>query len=120
MMIVRKAYLFMAALFVFLLAPVTAEAQGGGLTCGWCLEIPVELGGQQIGALHGFPYEGGERGWEGSGMGDKCARCGGENSSCHFPPEWGACHKACGPAGDAEAALTEIQEALEGDNITSR
>lgn len=44
MEIARKMYPFVAALFVLLVAaPPTVEAQGGGLTCGWCKEMgPVE------------------------------------------------------------------------------
>ncbi len=122
MTIARKTYLFGTAVLVFLAAsaPVELRAQddGGGLTCGWCLQVPISLGIYEIADLHGFPYEGGECGWEGSGQGHKCSRCGGDGSSCHFLPQIGPCHIACGPEGDGERAYAEIKEALEDDNMT--
>lgn len=93
-------------------APATAQ-----LTCGWCFG-PAYGSGSDAG--HGFPYAGGECGWRGSQFGMNCARCGGDGSSCHVPIQTGSCHIPCGPAGDeATAALTDIREALESDDVTA-
>ena len=90
MEIARKMYPFVAALFVLLVAaPPTVEAQGGGLTCGWCKEM---------GPIHGFPNGGDKCGWPNPGEDYQCSRCGG-TSQCHGFVSWhawGPCHISCG------------------------
>lgn len=120
MTIVRKSFPFLTALFLLLVAaggaPVGSldeeEGDEAGVVCWWCWQI----GGDHIfmpggeGCVGGIP-----------GIGHPlmhCSRCGG-TSDCHVG-EWrdGPCHIACGPEGDAMAALTEIREAMEGDDVT--
>lgn len=121
MAIARRWYLFVAALFVFLAEGAPVEAQGG-LTCGWCVLAyedpnPVEPG---LTEGHRFLAEGGDQcGWEGHDYSGWlwCSRCG-NTSECHEGMQSpGYCHIICGPAGDAVAALTEIEQALEDDDI---
>ena len=135
MTIARRTYLFLAALFVFLWAgaPTEVEAQGEGLTCGWCLHDgdrigSVEVGGRRLAVIgnfsHAFPRGGDECGWEGHDDedifgGPVCARCGGDDSHCHTDYWENMCHRPCGPEGDAVAALTEIEEALGRDEMTT-
>ena len=124
MEIARKTYLFVAALMVFLVGglPNDVEAQGGGLTCGWCIQERWEV---TIGPIiilfpweHKFPGGGDECGWPGH-AGAMCSRCGG-TSFCHRDFWTGSCHIACGPAGgDVAAALTEVEDALESGDVTA-
>ena len=91
MEIAWKKYLFVAALMVFLVGglPNEVEAQGGGLTCGWC---------EEWGPLHAFPNGGDKCGWTNSDQGFQCSRCGG-TSHCHGFISFhvlGPCHMACG------------------------
>ncbi len=120
MRIARKTYLVVAALFVALVATAPLNAQGdegdeeGEVVCWWCMELND--------GSHTFGY--GEQGCNSDLVGPDddnvyCSRCG-RTSDCHpgrYDP--GPCHIACGPAGEAEtmAALTEIQEALDGDDV---
>ena len=115
MTIARKTYLFVAALFVFLVAtpPVMAQDDDeGDVVCWWCFEVQgdhmfVHGGEGCVSGINGTDHEN-----------MHCSRCGG-TSECHVDRhDPGSCHIACGPAGDAMAALTEIQEALEGDDMT--
>lgn len=116
MMIARKIFPFLAALFLLLVgvggAPVGAQEGEGPVVCWWCWEIE---GGHEF-------VIGGEGCVDGiDGIGDEymhCSRCG-RTSDCHVM-QWrtGPCHIACGPEGDAIAALTEIREAIEGDDVT--
>ena len=81
---------------------------------GWSVYDNVE---------HKFPGGGNECGWEGRndkgiGGGSFCSRCGGD-SQCHQDFQTGICHIACGPLGDLFSALTEIEEALELDDLTA-
>lgn len=114
MAMLRKAYLFVAALFLFLAPSQPAEAQFlGEVVCWWCIE--TEDG------MHGFTLNGRDCGTAGE-MPDhpipaQCVRCG-KTSQCHYDNQPGPCHIACGPAGDAVAALTEIQQGLEDEDIT--
>ena len=128
MEIARKTYLFVAALFVFLVGslPNEVEAQGGGLTCGWCImERDVLVGPGIIIPIgpweHAFPGGGNACGWEGHDEpGAMCSRCGGEDSHCHTDFWTGACHILCGPAGgDVAAALTEVEGALGSGDVTA-
>lgn len=111
MAITRRLYLFVATLFMFWVGAAPVEAQDveavGDVVCGWCRE-------NNIG--HGFDAFG--EGCGGSGMGAQCSRCGG-TSTCHYVYWPGACHILCGPDGDAQAALTEIREALASDDVTA-
>ena len=99
MTIVRKTYLFVAALFVFLAAgsPTEVVAQeGGGLTCGWCLENDHPV----LGWVHWFPNGGDECGWPNPGSDHQCSACGG-SSTCHGfhttdDTPFGKCHIPCG------------------------
>lgn len=130
MAIARKLYLFVAALFVFLLAgvPTEVEAQGGGLTCGWCVmdgDVVAEGPGWVIyeNVTHAFLGGGDECGWEGRDApsiagGPYCSRCG-RTSVCHTDFRDGPCHRACGPLGDLLTALDEVEGALEGDDVTA-
>ncbi len=126
MEIARKTYLFVAALFVILVAgwPTEAEAQGGGLTCGWCIMERDVWVGPDIIILgpweHAFPGGGNECGWDGhDDPGAMCSRCGG-TSDCHREFRTGNCHIPCGPAGgDVAAALTEVEDALEAGDVTA-
>ena len=126
MKITRKMYLFVAALFVILAAglPTEAEAQGGGLTCGWCvprIDVWVDPGIIIIFPMkHAFPGGGNECGWGGrDDAGATCSRCGG-SSHCHIDFWWGSCHIACGPTGgDVAAALTEVEDALGSGDVTA-
>ena len=124
MTISRKTYLFVAALFVFLMAsaPTEVEAQdGGGLTCGWCVhgvhnlvEVP---GGYEGDLKHVFPYGGNGCGWQGHDIPHvECSRCGG-TSDCHTRWRDGFCHIPCGPEGDAVVALSEIEAGLDDDDM---
>lgn len=121
MAIAKKLLLFPAALFMVLVGSAELTAQGGeedeedegGLTCMWCKEGVGWFGE----TTHGFLLGGDLCGWVGSGEGNQCARCGG-TSTCHHVYWTGECHIACGPEGDAMAALTEIQQALAGDDAT--
>jgi len=102
MEIARKTYLFVAALFVFLVAgpPTEVEAQGGGLTCGWCWEMTLG----SVGSVHWFPRGGDKCGWPNPGAGYVCARCGG-TSHCHgyhSKHRYGPCHILCGGQGPGE------------------
>ena len=111
--IARRMYLFGATLFVFLAASPPAEAQFlGEVVCWWCMETGD--------GRHHFTMNGRDCGSEGSYPGHpippQCVRCG-KTSECHQAPWPGSCHIACGPEGDAVAALTEIQEALEAEEI---
>ena len=118
MAIPRRMYLFMAALFLSLAASAPVEGQDQGLTCAWCWESGGDWhpGGGPL--VHHFIANGELCGWEGSGHGDQmsCARCG-RTSTCHGYDDPGPCHIACGPEGDAMAALTEIREALDSDDV---
>ncbi len=102
MEIARRTYLFVAALFVFLVAglPTEVEAQRGGLTCGWCWEMTLETDG----LVNWFPRGGDECGWPNPGAGYVCARCGG-TSHCHgyhSRHRFGPCHILCGGGGGPE------------------
>lgn len=124
MRIARKTYLFVAALFVFLVAvpPSEVEAQGEGLTCGWCI---MERWRLTIGELtfvgpweHAFP-DGGDECDSFGPIGAMCSRCGG-TSDCHREFRTGNCHIACAVAdGDVAAALTEVEDALESGDVTA-
>ena len=126
MAIARKTYLFVAALMVFLVGglPNEVEAQGGGLTCGWCIMERWRLtigGSTYVGPWeHAFPGGGDECGWDGHDeAGAMCSRCGG-TSFCHRDFQTGNCHILCGPAGgDVSAALTEVEDALESGDVTA-
>ena len=134
MAIARKMYLFVAALFAFVLvgAPVEVEAQDGGLICGWCkhtydvVDYRVYDGQwyQVLGNIHHyFPGGGDECGWVGSAkdhilVGPYCARCGG-SSDCHTDEEPSTCHILCGPEGDIYAALIEIEAGLDRNDIAA-
>jgi len=132
MEIARRTYLFVAALFVFLVAglPTEAEAQGEGLTCGWCIvriDVVVDPGRIIVFPLrHKFPGGGNECGWNGhDDYGATCSRCG-RTSSCHTGSQWGPCHIACGPGGDdpgddeeVAAALTEVEDALGSGDVAA-
>ena len=126
MEIARKTYLFVAALFVFLVGglPNELDAQGGGLTCGWCIMRQDVVVGPGIIIVfpvkHRFTGGGNECGWDGHDEpGAMCSRCGG-TSFCHTEFRWGECHIACGPAGgDVAAALTEVEDALESGDATA-
>lgn len=130
MAIAGKMYPFVAVLFVFLMAsmPVEVAAQGGGLTCGWCTMDGdlVDSGpgwAEYENVKHAFPGGGNECGWEGRNDesitgGPVCARCGG-TSTCHSDEQDGMCHIACGPLGDLFAAVTELEDALDGGDITA-
>ena len=118
MTIARKSFPFLAALFLFLVAgggaPIGAQEEGGEgeVVCWWCWEfggshIFLPGGERCVSSIpgHGHPLM-------------HCSRCGG-TSECHVD-DWGDgdCHRACGPSGDALAALTEIREVMEGDDVT--
>lgn len=119
MTIPTRPYLFVAAVFAPLLASAPAEAQ---LTCGWCEEdirAGVTVGGWfYVGLAHRFPGGGNECGWDGSGQGHACSRCGGADSHCHVGWWTLGCHIPCGPTGGAQAALTDIQGALDSGDMT--
>lgn len=120
MTILRKGYLFVAALFVFSLAPAPAEAQE--VVCGWCQELNA-IWAWPDGTItfwgHRFP--GGGNGCPGLEVFQprtgSCARCGG-TSTCHFGWDKHRCHILCGPAGGDFAAVTEIEEALTSGDMT--
>ena len=131
MKIVRKTHLFLATLPLLLMAsiPVEGVAQsGGGVTCGWCVERGDLLASGPGWTIyhnveHSFPNGGNQCGWEGRndksiGGGPFCSRCG-RTSTCHEGFQTGPCHIPCGPLGDLFAALTEIEEALELENLTA-
>lgn len=111
MEIAKKTYMFVAALFVFLLVgpPTDVEAQGGGLTCGWCIELFIQARGVDI---HGFPWGGDECGWPNRGPAYRCSRCGG-SSHCHSlfsEHSLGRCHIRCGgtPPPEDEEVLAHV------------
>lgn len=115
MAIGRRMYVFVAVPFLFLAASGSVEAQSGEVTCWWCVEAGE---GEEI--RHGFTLGGELCGLEGR-LDDhpgstQCVRCGWK-SECHYEFLEGECHRACGPTGDAVAALTEIQQALETGDI---
>ncbi len=131
MLFARKAPQLVVALALLLAAGAPIEGQtpddggggsGGGLTCGWCvLDYRPRAGGVGLDRGHKFLVEGGDEcGWEGHDYPGWlwCSRCGGE-SECHeeFQPP-GYCHIICGPAGDAVAAATEIEQALRDRDMT--
>ncbi len=131
MTISRKTYLFVAALFVFMLAgvPTEVEAQdGGGLTCGWCVMdfqdvhiIDPDGGYEGTIRLHRHRFTGGgnECGWDGHDEpGAMCSRCGG-TSFCHEDFWPGPCHIPCGPDGDAYAVTAEVEDALERGDVAT-
>ncbi|MXW16600.1 MAG: hypothetical protein F4Z83_03455 [Gemmatimonadetes bacterium] len=107
-----------------MLLPEESEAQGGGLTCGWCImerDLWVGPGVIILGPVeHSFPNGGNECGWDGHDEpGAMCSRCGG-TSDCHIEFRTGGCHIACGPAGgDVAAALTEVEDALDRGDVTA-
>ena len=114
MEISRRTYLFVAALFVFLVAglPTEVEAQGGGLTCGWCWEMFLE--NEDEGFVHWFPRGGDECGWPNPGAGYVCARCGG-TSHCHgyhSRHRFGPCHMLCGGGGGGPEDEIPLKQAL--------
>ena len=101
MEIARKTYLFVAALFVLLVAapPNEAEAQGVGLTCGWCIELWIQNESRYI---HGFPGGGDKCHWPNPGPAYECSRCG-RASHCHglnSEHAAGPCHIPCGGGGE--------------------
>ena len=113
MVIAKRMYVFVAALFVFIAASTPVEAQFlGEVVCWWCVEQDGE---------HGFTLNGRGCGSEGEYPDNpdaaQCVRCG-NTSQCHEGNMPGPCHIACGSAGDAVTALAEIQQALESDDIT--
>lgn len=131
MTISRKTYLFVAALFVFMLAGVATEVEaqdGGGLTCGWCVmdfrdAVLVDYWGNVIDEWteyrHKFPGGGNECGWDGHDEpGATCSRCGG-STVCHEGFRPGMCHIPCGPAGDDYAVAAEVEEALERGDVAA-
>lgn len=111
MAIGRRMYVFITVLFLFLAGSGSLEAQSGEVTCWWCVE--VEEDGE---VRHGFTLGGELCGLEGryddNPGSTQCVRCGWK-SECHYELRQGECHIACGPAGDAVAALTEIREAMD-------
>ena len=117
MEIARKTYLFVAVLFVFLVAglPNEVEAQGGGLTCGWCWEMT--LGNTLNGPLvHWFPQGGDACGWPNPGAGYMCARCGG-TSHCHgfhSRHRYGPCHILCGGQTTQQALSNAVSDLRSG------
>lgn len=117
MTIIRNAYPLVAALFLCLTAspPINAQEEEedeevGEVVCWWCWEVE---GGHEF-VIGGERCVGGIPGTDEEAM--HCSRCGG-TTECH-PWQPGPCHRACGPTGDAVAALTEIQKALDGGDIT--
>lgn len=115
MAIARRMYVFVTVPFLLLAGSGSVEGQSGDVTCWWCLEVGE---GEEV--RHGFSLGGELCGLEGKLNGHagstQCARCGWK-SECHYEFLEGPCHRACGPAGDAVAALTEIQQALETGDI---
>ena len=102
------------ALLLVGILPVEAQSQegaGGEVVCWWCWEV----GGEHLFAHGGLGCVGGIDGTDEEQM--HCSRCG-RSSECHTDYQLGPCHIACGPTGDAMAALTEIQQALDGDDMT--
>lgn len=131
MTIVRRTDLFLAAVLALLMTsvPVEGVAQDeGDVTCGWCVMRGdlVRSGADWTwyeNVEHSFPNGGNECGWEGRndksiGGGPFCSRCG-RSSTCHEDFQTGFCHIPCGPEGDLFAALTEIEEALELEDLTT-
>lgn len=106
-----------------MLLPAKSEAQGGGLTCGWCsygsfiVDWPDGTS-TECEDCHAFARGGDECGWEGSDWPSTiCARCGGR-SRCHRLPQPGPCHILCGPDGDLMAELSDVHEALDQGDVT--
>ncbi|MDE0235483.1 MAG: hypothetical protein OXU69_03280 [Gemmatimonadota bacterium] len=115
-MMVNKRTLscFVVVLAMFMASSIRANAQEtGDVTCAWCKEAAIWTDQD-----HAFPLGGHLCGWSGSGEGNICSRCGG-SSSCHIIYVPGPCHILCGPDGDATAALTGIQEALDADDMVA-
>ena len=115
MAVARKTYLFGAALFVLLVAapPNELEAQGGGLTCGWCIELLTPWG-----FIHGFPQGGDKCGWPSPGSGPtwQCSRCGG-SSGCHplnDPLNGGPCHIPCGGTAMQQSLSNAVSDLRSG------
>ncbi len=126
MTITRKMYLFVAALFVFLVAgmPTKVAAQegqdgeegegNGGLTCGWCY---YSIWNDE----HWFDNGGDGCGWPNPGD-SECSRCGG-TSSCHgfgHPDSGGPCHIACGGTTTQQAlsdAVSDLRSGLDAMDL---
>lgn len=118
MTIIRKVYLIGAGLLVFLGVGAPIEAQ---VVCGSCIRtirdvVETEPGVFEGDLLHRFPNGGDQCNWSVPGRHSWCVRCGG-TSFCHTGWWSGNCHIACGPTGGMVAALTEIREALETDDM---
>ena len=112
MEIAWKTYLFVAALMVFLVVglPNEVEAQGGGLTCGWC---------EELGPIHGFPNGGDKCGWPNPGQDYQCSRCGG-TSHCHgfiSWHAWGPCHMACGGTTAQQSLSDAVSDLRSGLDV---
>ncbi len=113
MTIAMKTCLGMTALLLFLVPSESAEAQFlGEVVCWWCIEED---------GMHGFNLNG--RGCSSEGeypdnpTPSQCVRCG-KTSECHTDRRPGSCHIPCGPDGDdAVVAVTEIQEAMETEDV---
>ncbi len=106
---------FAVALFVLVgvAPPVQAQVCASCLS-GYRYNYYEEDGSPDIG--HAFPY--GEDGCAGGVLlPTSCVLCGG-SSRCHEEIETGPCHISCGPATDALAAVIEIQDALDRDDVT--
>ena len=130
MTVARRMYPFAAVGLAFALAgaPTEVEAQGGGLTCGWCVMRGDVVDEGDDWAVyedieHKFPRGGDQCGWEGRDEesiagGPYCSRCGG-SSVCHSNYRDGGCHRACGPLGDLFTALDKVEDALERGDVTT-
>ena len=105
------------------LLPAQSEAQGEGLTCGWCSSGTINVtwpdgSTTECEDCHAFFRGGDACGWGGSDWPSTiCARCGGR-SFCHRLPWPGPCHVLCGPDGDLTAELSGVQEALDQGDVT--
>lgn len=110
---------FVVALLVSLAPSAPLEAQG--VVCGWCQDAlgfwETDDGDIYFGWAPRFVAGPGCVGLEdGVGPHFHCSRCGG-TSHCHTYWMLGICHIACGPGGDALAALEEVETALQSEDM---